>query len=396
MFDLPKIRITVRSHVPSAGVEKIPFEIESQGCKLRGFILRPRRAGRLPAAIVSHGFGSCTRDTKKYARVFADEGYAAVCFDFCMSGSGKSSGSSLGMSVLTEKTDLLNVLDYVKGLDFVDPDHIILTGCSQGGLVSALAAAAREDDVERLVLYYPALCIPDDARRGQMINAKFDPGHVPQEFRALFVRLDGQATAAGMLRNWTVVYLGNAAGALLVAAGCAFGGQLQPVDRLLLVLGNVPAQQVRFAQRKLYPNQLNINKLKESQRMGVKGQKPHHGQQLGLSIKLFQRGQGAQLHRALLQVGGGLLQGLDHGLRGTGRLSQQGGGLAAGLAGVEGDELDLMKHLFYCLHKNFSFALLVFWINSLTIWVGNNAISLKRRIGAWSYAVADGKTLYPG
>lgn len=37
-----------------------------------------------------------------------------------------------------------------------------------------------------------------------------------------------------------------------------------------------------------------------------------------------------------------------------------GGGLAAGLVGVEGDGLDLLKHLFYCLHKNFSFPLLVF------------------------------------
>lgn len=38
--------------------------------------------------------------------------------------------------------------------------------------------------------------------------------------------LDGQATVAGMLRNWAVVYLGNAAGAILAAAGCTFGGQL--------------------------------------------------------------------------------------------------------------------------------------------------------------------------
>lgn len=106
---------------------------------------------------------------KKYARVFVEEGYAAVCFDFCMSGSGKSSGSSLGMSVLTEKADLLNVLDYIKTLDFVDASCITLVGCSQGGLVSALAAAERGNEVEQLILYYPALCIPDDARRGQMI-----------------------------------------------------------------------------------------------------------------------------------------------------------------------------------------------------------------------------------
>lgn len=173
-------------------IKKSRFEIESQGCRLRGFILKPEMTGRVPVVIVSHGFGSCTRDTKKYARVFVEEGYAAVCFDFCMSGSGKSSGSSLGMSVLTEKADLLNVLDYIKTLDFVDASCITLVGCSQGGLISALAAAERENEVEQLILYYPALCIPDDARRGQMINAKFDPNHVPDQFRALFVKLSSK------------------------------------------------------------------------------------------------------------------------------------------------------------------------------------------------------------
>lgn len=172
-----------------SSIKKTRFELDSQGCKLRGFILRPPQAGRLPTVIVSHGFASCTRDTKKYAMVFAEEGYAAVCFDFCMSGSGKSTGSSLGMSVLTEKTDLLNVLDYIKTLNFIDPDRITLAGCSQGGFVAALAAVEREQEIEQLIMYYPALCIPDDARRGQMINAKFDPAHVPEQFRALFVRL---------------------------------------------------------------------------------------------------------------------------------------------------------------------------------------------------------------
>jgi len=172
--------------------KKVPFELDSQGCKLRGFLLRPEGTGRLPAVIVSHGFGSCTKETKKYAQVFVDEGCMAFCFDFCMSGRGKSTGSSLGMSVLTEKADLLRVLDYVRTLDFVDPSHITLAGCSQGGFVSALAAAEREDAVERLILYYPALCIPDDARRGQMINAKFDPAHIPDQFRALFVKLSSK------------------------------------------------------------------------------------------------------------------------------------------------------------------------------------------------------------
>lgn len=38
--------------------------------------------------------------------------------------------------------------------------------------------------------------------------------------------LDRQATVGGLLRNWGLVYLGNAVGALLTAAGCAFSGQM--------------------------------------------------------------------------------------------------------------------------------------------------------------------------
>lgn len=37
--------------------------------------------------------------------------------------------------------------------------------------------------------------------------------------------LDKQANLAGMLRNWSIVYLGNAIGAVFVSAGCVFGGQ---------------------------------------------------------------------------------------------------------------------------------------------------------------------------
>lgn len=38
--------------------------------------------------------------------------------------------------------------------------------------------------------------------------------------------LHRQASVLGLLRNWAIVYLGNMAGGLLLAAGCAFYGQL--------------------------------------------------------------------------------------------------------------------------------------------------------------------------
>lgn len=47
--------------------------------------------------------------------------------------------------------------------------------------------------------------------------------------------LERQCTPAGMLRNWAIVYLSNFAGALLVAAGCTFFGQLNYSGGLLAV-----------------------------------------------------------------------------------------------------------------------------------------------------------------
>ena len=38
--------------------------------------------------------------------------------------------------------------------------------------------------------------------------------------------LDKQCTAAGLIRNWVIVYLSNMLGSVLVAAGCAFFGQM--------------------------------------------------------------------------------------------------------------------------------------------------------------------------
>jgi len=166
------------------------FSIYSHCNTLRGIILTPKNVSfPCKTVIVSHGFASNMLITFNYAKTFTKAGYIAVLYDFCMSGSGISSGKSTGMSVITEKENLTDVIDYIKKIDAVDKAHISLAGCSQGGLVSALAAAERENDIENLFLYYPALCIPDDARRGHMITAKFDPEHIPDKFKAIYVKL---------------------------------------------------------------------------------------------------------------------------------------------------------------------------------------------------------------
>lgn len=169
--------------------KKEKFECRRGALRIQGYLLKPERSGRMPAVIISHGFASNTRDTRKYAKRFVKMGYVTVYYDFCGSGRSKSDGESTDMSVLTEKEDLSAVLDKLLSYSFVDNSNIILAGCSQGGLVSALLSAERKADVSKLIQYYPALCIPDDARRGKMLGSKFDPVNVPQTFRALFIKL---------------------------------------------------------------------------------------------------------------------------------------------------------------------------------------------------------------
>lgn len=150
---------------------------------VRGTEYRP--AGeKLPAAIVSHGFMDSQEGTRKYAIELATLGYVSYCFDFC-GGSARrnvSDGVTTEMSVLTEVEDLKAVIAYVQSLDYTS-EELLLAGCSQGGFVSALVAADMPDAVSRLVLFYPALCIPDDARAGRMMFAKFDPNNLPEKFR---------------------------------------------------------------------------------------------------------------------------------------------------------------------------------------------------------------------
>ena len=162
-------------------ITKTKFSCQRDGLTIRGYEYRPE-GEKLPIAIVSHGFMANLMTVKHYAEFLAEMGYAAFCFDFCGGCvmMGKSDGKKTDMSVLTEVSDLCAVIEYAKGLDYTDTSNILLMGCSQGGFVSALTAAKLKKEIGKLVLFYPAFCIPDDARSGKMMWAKFDPNNIPE------------------------------------------------------------------------------------------------------------------------------------------------------------------------------------------------------------------------
>ena len=160
---------------------KASFECKRGNLAIRGTEYRP--AGEnLPIAIVSHGFMANQKTVTQYAKALTRMGYCAYTFDFCggsAMGMGKSDGATTEMSVLTEIQDLEAVIEYTRSLPY-NSKELLLMGCSQGGFVSALVAAKHPELVNKLVLFYPALCIPDDARAGKMMFAKFDPMNIPE------------------------------------------------------------------------------------------------------------------------------------------------------------------------------------------------------------------------
>lgn len=171
----------------SKGTERRNFSCYRDGLKINGtlFLPKTRKNEKLPIAIVCHEFMANQLFSFPYAKALAGIGFAAFCFDFCGGGLVSTSwGSRRDMSVLTEISDLKAVIRFAQSLSNTDESELLLVGCSQGGLVAALTAAQMPETVNGLVLLYPALCIPDAARGGEMLWLKFDPSHIPEKMHA--------------------------------------------------------------------------------------------------------------------------------------------------------------------------------------------------------------------
>lgn len=142
-----------------------------------GDIFLPERLPA-PAVVFSHGFGGTRKSFYPDCRLLAEKGAAAVCFDFRGGSPRSDSGHDTeNMTVFTEKEDLFAVIDALARDPRIKADALFLFGESQGGLVSALAAAERPAAVRGLILLYPAFCIPDDWRRVFPTQADIPESH---------------------------------------------------------------------------------------------------------------------------------------------------------------------------------------------------------------------------
>jgi len=151
---------------------KEAFEIVNKNnMTLRGFIYRPdayveNENIKYPTVIFSHGFGSSCRFFFHHAEEIIKSNIVCVMFDFIGGGvECYSDGQMREMTLLTEKEDLEEVLNFTKNLDYVDTNKLFLWGESQGGVISTLVGANNIDSISGMILWYPAFVIPDDSKK---------------------------------------------------------------------------------------------------------------------------------------------------------------------------------------------------------------------------------------
>lgn len=141
------------------GIHEI--QIEHHGRAVQADVYIPVD-GTFPLIIFSHGYNGYKDDFKGSAQYFTKEGFGAITFTFC--GSGARDTSSLKtteMTLFTEREDLFAVMDYAKKIAGFN-GKLFLAGGSQGGMVSAMAAEARADELAGIALLFPAFNIPVD------------------------------------------------------------------------------------------------------------------------------------------------------------------------------------------------------------------------------------------
>lgn len=140
---------------------------------------------KCPVVILCHGFGSNKQNPllRQVAAKLERYGMATLAFDFAGSGASASDKFEFSdMTVKTEMKDLLAVIKFAKKLPFVS--DVAIAGHSMGGAVAILAAADEgKRTVKALALLAPAVSMRDDALRGSMLGAGFDPAAPPRKLK---------------------------------------------------------------------------------------------------------------------------------------------------------------------------------------------------------------------
>ena len=153
------------------------FYIEDDGVRLHMKLDRPEETEKCPLAIVIHGFTGHMEEPHiaGISRALNERGIATLRAE--LYGHGMSGGRFEDHTIYKWISELMTIIHYASRLDFVT--KLFLAGHSQGGLCTVLAAGLMPDKLDAVVPLSPAMCIPQDAPKGCVLDAVFDPDHIP-------------------------------------------------------------------------------------------------------------------------------------------------------------------------------------------------------------------------
>ena len=126
------------------------------GKKTSGRMYLPEGSGPFPTVIISGEYYAPMTDYEEEALQFAENGCAAVLFDFIYSESNENNDQDGDLSLFSEVSDLCAVLDSLLYLPEADGDNVFLWGHSFGGLVSTYVGCRRVPKVKGLILAEPS------------------------------------------------------------------------------------------------------------------------------------------------------------------------------------------------------------------------------------------------
>jgi cephalosporin-C deacetylase-like acetyl esterase len=115
-----------------ANRKNVSFTVD--GLKIKAWLYLPKNAGSsYLCVIMSQGFGGTKDiDLELYALRFADNVMAVLTYDYRYF--GESEGNPRQMfSIQSQIEDLKAAIEYIRGLESINPDRIALWGTSAGG-----------------------------------------------------------------------------------------------------------------------------------------------------------------------------------------------------------------------------------------------------------------------
>ncbi len=163
--------------------EEVAFQ--NGDATLVGTLVKPNKSGKHPAIIFTHGSGNQTRTQSNYrsrAFLFARNGIASLIYDRRGTGASKGGGENANWNNLAD--DAIAGLKMLQARSDINPKKIGVSGFSQGGWVSPLAAF-RSKNVAFVLVGSAAAITPEQQNNYNVESILRDRGVAEETIKAV-------------------------------------------------------------------------------------------------------------------------------------------------------------------------------------------------------------------